>query len=72
MGCAASAEVDGAAYRAENEVTVYEAGGSGGAHDGGRADVAQKIAEIEASIGRFDATAIWPEKKSLKNVSTQR
>ena len=57
MGCGSStpSDDDGAAYRAE--VTVYDAADAaagGGAHDGGRADVAQKIAEIEASIGPFD------------------
>lgn len=58
MGCGSStpSDDDGAAYRAE-EVIAYDAADAatgGGAHDGGRADVAQKIAEIEASIGPFD------------------
>lgn len=53
MGCGASTPSDDgrAAYRAE--VIAYDAA-AGSAHDGGRADVAQKIAEIEASIGPFD------------------
>eukprot|EP00729_Bicosta_minor_P013061 gene13061-biopygen23079 len=58
MGCGSStpSDDDGAAYRA-GEVTVYDsadAAAGGGTNDGGRADVAQKIAEIEASVGRFD------------------
>ena len=58
MGCgpSTSSDDDGAADRAEvkEEVTVYEAAAGGGGHDGGRADVAKNIAEIEASIGPLD------------------